>query len=93
MVHVKTAGSAGDAVTIGCVTDATAAGTNMANSLGITTAGTVINGMALGTGFRMVAEKDGTNDYITGQVISAGTGPSGTAVADIYLVYWPTVYV
>ena len=93
LVHVKTAGSAGDSVTIGVVGTAAAAGTNMANSLGITVAGTVINGMSLGTGFQMLAEKDGTNDYVTGKVNSAGTGPSGTAVADIYLIYWPTVYI
>ena len=92
MVHVTTQGSAGDAVTIGVVANGTGAGTNIMSSLGITTSGTVINGWTQATGFQMMAEKGGTNDYLTGKVISAGTGPAGTAAADIYVVYAPTVF-
>ena len=91
-VHVTTQGSAGDAVTIGVVANGTGAGTNVMTSLGITVSGTVINGWATGTGIQMMAEKGGTNDYLTGKVVSAGTGPAGTAVADVYVIYFPTVF-
>jgi hypothetical protein len=92
LVHVKTAGSAGDAVTIGVVDNGTAIGTNVGTMV-ITGAGTIANGMALGTGWRpMAAAGVATLNWLTGKVVSVGTGPAGTAVADVYITYWPTVY-
>ncbi len=85
----KTAGSAADTISVGVVANATGAGTNIITAGTITATGTNNSGFNSGTGWQIVNAKDGANDYITGQSNSAGTGPAGTAVGNLYIIYFP----
>ena len=89
LVYVKTAGTGTAGVDIGGAGNGTGSSDNLLDAARVDTAGLVRNlGDDKGTngrGFRLVDEKDGTNDWIVGKANDL----DATAAADAYIIYIP----